>query len=96
MYFIHGSEWSTEELELLQSRQLQLQITLKKQTTEQAAIIDNTSGSNTGDKTLAELEGVASNELISAATGTKITYDAGAWLQQGSCFTTDDIANKFR
>jgi hypothetical protein len=25
---------------------------------------------------LAELEGVASNELISAATSTKITYDA--------------------
>jgi hypothetical protein len=41
--------------------------TKKTGITEQAAIIDNTSGSNTGDKTLAELEGVASNELISGS-----------------------------
>jgi hypothetical protein len=40
----------------------------KKQGSQQSRhIIDNTSGSNTGDKP-GRLEGVASNELISAAT----------------------------
>jgi hypothetical protein len=51
---LHKWKWSTGGTGITPEQQLQLQITLKAGiTTEQAAIIDNTSGSNTGDKTLA-------------------------------------------
>jgi uncharacterized protein (TIGR02145 family) len=94
MYFYNGSEWSTGGTGITPEQATAITDNTKKAgiTTEQAAIIDNTSGINTGDKTLAELEGVASNELISAATSTKITYDANGLVTAGVAATTDDIA----
>lgn len=52
----------------------------------------NTSGTNTGDQTLAGLGGVASNTAITGATNTKITYDAKGLVTAGSAATTADIA----
>jgi uncharacterized protein (TIGR02145 family) len=94
MYFYNGSEWSTGGTGITPEQATAITDNTKKAgiTTEQTAIIDNTSGSNTGDKTLAELEGVASNELISGATSTKITYDAKGLVTSGVAATTDDIA----
>jgi hypothetical protein len=65
-----------EELELLQSRQLQLQITLKVGiTTEQSRGVDNTSNVTTQVTGSISFRRSGSN---SAATSTKITYDEKA------------------
>jgi hypothetical protein len=92
MYFtrwvVYWRNWITPE------QQLQLQITLKKGiTTEQTAIIDNTRGSNTGWPELCQVWRSSSNDEISAATSTKITYDAKGLVTAGAdATTTDDIA----
>jgi hypothetical protein len=55
-------------------------------------VIQNTSNTNTGDQTLAGLGGVAANADITAATKTKITYDAKGLVTAGADATTADIA----
>lgn len=55
--------------------------------------LTNTSGTNTGDQTLAGLGGVASNTAIVGATKTKITYDAKGLVTSGADATTADIAD---
>jgi uncharacterized protein (TIGR02145 family) len=48
-------------------------------------------GINTGDKTLSELGGVASNDAIEGESNTKITYDAKGLVTAGADATTADI-----
>jgi len=55
-------------------------------------VINNTSGTNTGDQTLVGLGGVASNAAITGATKTKVTYDAKGLVTAGADATTADIA----
>jgi hypothetical protein len=65
-------------------------------TDAQLTKINNTSGTNTGDQTLptlSSLGAVASNTLITAATNTKITYDAKGLVTAGAAATTADIAD---
>lgn len=62
-------------------------------TNDELVVIGNTSGINTGDQTLSGLGGVASNALITAATNTKITYDAKGLVTGGSAATTADISS---
>jgi hypothetical protein len=72
MYFTMEVSGLLEELHP-ENKQLQLQITLKVGiTTEQAAIIDNTSGSNRVTIVSFKVKRVMKK---SAATSTKITYD---------------------
>jgi hypothetical protein len=61
-------------------------------TSAQATTISNISGINTGDKTLADLGGLAENTAITAGTNTKITYDANGLVTAGADATTADIA----
>jgi uncharacterized protein (TIGR02145 family) len=93
MYFYNGSEWSTGGTGITPEQATAITDNTKKVgiTTEQAAIIDNTSGINTGDQSLSALGGVASNEEISAATSTKITYDEKGLVTAGAAATTADI-----
>jgi len=62
-------------------------------TDAQAVVIGNTSGTNTGDQTLAGLGGVAANAAITGATKTKITYDSKGLVTSGADATTADIAS---
>jgi microcystin-dependent protein len=68
----------------------------KKYVTDaQLTVINNTSGTNTGDQTLptlSSLGAVASNAAITGATNTKITYDAKGLVTAGAAATTADIA----
>ena len=64
-------------------------------TSTESTLLGNTSGVNTGDKTLAELGGVASNIAITGGTSTKVTYDAKGLVTAGSSATTADIADSF-
>jgi uncharacterized protein (TIGR02145 family) len=93
MYFYDGSEWSTGGTGITPEQATAITDNTKKVgiTTEQAAIVDNTSGSNTGDQSLSALGGVASNEEISAATSTRITYDEKGLVTAGAAATTADI-----
>jgi uncharacterized protein (TIGR02145 family) len=64
-------------------------------TDAQQTVINNTSGTNTGDQTLptlSSLGAVASNSAITGATNTKITYDAKGLVTAGAAATTADIA----
>ncbi|MEI6277259.1 MAG: hypothetical protein WCP08_14770, partial [Prolixibacteraceae bacterium] len=61
-------------------------------TDAQAAVISNTSGTNTGDQTLSGLGGVVANTSIVAGTATKVTFDAKGLVTGGSAATTADIA----
>jgi microcystin-dependent protein len=64
-------------------------------TDAQQTVINNTSGTNTGDQTLptlSSLGAVASNAAITGATNTKITYDAKGLVTAGAAATTADIA----
>jgi hypothetical protein len=64
-------------------------------TDAQQTVINNTSGTNTGDQTLptlSSLGAVASNTAITGATNTKITYDAKGLVTAGTAATTADIA----
>jgi uncharacterized protein (TIGR02145 family) len=93
MYFYNGSEWSTGGTGITPEQATAITDNTKKVgiTTEQAAIVDNTSGSNTGDQSLSALGGVASNDAITAATRTKITYDEKGLVTAGAAATTADI-----
>jgi hypothetical protein len=64
-------------------------------TDAQQNVINNTSGTNTGDQilpTLSSLGAVASNATITGATNTKITYDSKGLVTEGTAATTADIA----